>query len=132
MIASMDMKEEFSEFYIPTKQEFDELWAKCIFVLDTNVLLDLYRYSTKTSLELIDTLRELATSDRLWIPYQVAYEYNKNRLKVIFEERSKIDSISKLIDRHMKALKDDLKKEDRARKKYLHCFNNLQIGEDDR
>lgn len=109
------MKEGFSEFYAPTEQEFDELWAKCTFVLDANVLLDLYRYSPHASQELIDTLKMLSTSNRLWIPHQVALEYHKNRLDVINKEKSKFKPIPGIIAHHMEALKNDLKKEDRAR-----------------
>ena len=112
--AIMSMKEEFSEFYSPTKQEFDDLWEKCTFVLDANVLLDLYRYSPNASNELTETLKLI--SDRLWIPHQVALEYNKNRIGVITKEKSKFKPIPGIIDNHMKELKTDLEKEDRARK----------------
>ena len=110
------MKEGFSEFYTPTEKEFHDLWSKCKFVLDANVLLDLYRYSPKASEELIEILKKLSDSDKLWIPHQVALEYNKNRIDVIIKEKSKIDRVRGLIDNHISELKKDLKKEDRARK----------------
>ena len=66
------MKKNFPGFYRPTKEEFAELWATCIFVVDANVLLNLYRYTSKTADQLIGILKDI--SDRLWIPYQAAFD----------------------------------------------------------
>jgi len=77
------MKNQFSEFYRPSKAEFAELWKTAIFVVDANFLLDLYRYSEKTSHDLLETLEKVAEENRLWIPHQVAFEFHENRLKVI-------------------------------------------------
>lgn len=52
-----------------------------IIVLDTNVLLSLYRYTDKT---VDDILRVLSTAgDRLFIPHQVVREFWRNRQSVI-------------------------------------------------
>lgn len=110
------MRAAFPELYRPTAQEIDKLWEKCIFVVDTNVLLDLYRFSPKASKELADTLKILSDKNRLWIPNQVALEYNKNRLSVINIEKSKFKSIPGIIDNHINALKAELEKNDRIRK----------------
>ena len=42
------MRKTFPGYYRPTEAEFRRLWDKCIFVLDANVLLNLYRYSEET------------------------------------------------------------------------------------
>ena len=75
------MRKTFPGHYRPTEDEFSELWNTCLFVLDTNVLLNLYRYSPETSEEFIGILNEM--SDRLWIPHQVALEYQQRRPDVI-------------------------------------------------
>jgi len=110
------MKDKFPAFYRPTAEEFKTLWNRCTFILDANVLLNLYRYSPDTRQELISTLQTLKSAGRLWVPHQAALEYHKNRLGVIINEKSKFKEISNSIDDHMKGLKQDLKKDDRARK----------------
>ena len=85
------MKKTFPGYYRPTEDEFSELWKNCLFVLDANVLLNLYRYSPETSEELIGILNEI--SGRLWIPHQAALEYQKNRLVVIEQQAAAYDKI---------------------------------------
>lgn len=79
------MKSLFAGYYRPTKEQFDELWKNCIFVLDASALLDLYRSTAKTRDVLLNILDKI--KNRLWIPYQAAWEYQENRLAVIAEER---------------------------------------------
>ncbi|GGZ86466.1 hypothetical protein GCM10007161_17940 [Ignatzschineria indica] len=89
------MKNEFKAYY-QSKNELDvkELWKndKTIFVFDTNVLINLYRYKKETVddfIKLVKTLR-----DRVFIPYHVGLEYHRNRLKPIIENRSEINKLS--------------------------------------
>jgi len=72
------MKDIFPGYYSLTEGEFSELWDKGIFVFDTNILLNLYRYTPKTRERFFDILTKL--SDRIWIPFQIAKEYQENRL----------------------------------------------------
>ncbi len=85
------MKKTFPGHYRPTDEEFSELWKTCIFALDANVLLSFYRYSDKTSDELIGILNQIG--DRLWVPHQAGLEYQENRLNVIQEQ---IDAYKKI------------------------------------
>ncbi len=57
--------------------------------MDTNVLLDLYSYSSEVRKEIIETFEKV--SDRIWIPHQVALEYydNKERIKKNQEDNYK-------------------------------------------
>jgi hypothetical protein len=80
------MREAFSEHFVGEPERQTKLWADCIFVLDTNVLLDLYRFSDSAREALFKVMESLG--ERLWIPYQVAAEYFDNRLTVI-EAQSK-------------------------------------------
>jgi len=59
---------------------FAALWSNCIFAVDANVLLNLYRYSPETRMELEKALE--VVKDRLFIPHQAAKEFLKNRLIV--------------------------------------------------
>lgn len=66
------MRNAIKEFIEPSDYEKHNLWANAIFVFDTNVLLNLYRYSAKTRNSLLDAVESF--KDRIWIPYQVAYD----------------------------------------------------------
>jgi predicted nucleic-acid-binding protein len=46
-------------------------------VLDTNVLLNLYRYNAQTQTDLFAVLERLG--ERLWVPHQVLVEFWRNR-----------------------------------------------------
>lgn len=79
------MKSVFKGYYAPSEEEFGVLWKEGLIVLDTNVLLDLYRLPASARDELLSVLELL--KERLWIPYQVALEFQRRRLTVIASER---------------------------------------------
>jgi hypothetical protein len=60
------------------------LWKDAIIVFDASSLLDMYFYSDKTKQVVIDEIFK-KLKDRLWIPYQINYEFLKNRSKVILK-----------------------------------------------
>lgn len=90
------MRSAIKEYIEPSSKEKQELWEKAIFVFDTNVLLNLYRYSAKTRNSLLDAFQSFR--DRVWIPYQVAYEYMRKRCEVIYETVQRYDQFKKEID----------------------------------
>ena len=100
------MRKAFLGYYQPDEEEFSKMWEDCLFVLDANVLLNLYRYSPETSEVLIDILRKI--SERLWIPHQVALEYQDNRLTTIAGQVKLYDDISKTLRRARQDLEDSL------------------------
>jgi hypothetical protein len=85
------MKKLFPGFYPPSEEQYKRLWNSSLVVVDTNVLLDLYRLPTTAREEFLSVLNLL--QDRLWIPYQVALEFQKRRLTVIAAERRSTESI---------------------------------------
>ncbi|MGW0327764.1 PIN-like domain-containing protein [Nocardia sp. NPDC003183] len=60
-------------------------------VVDTNVLLDLYRVSSATRREIIDVLSKI--QDRLWIPHQVALEYSRNRGSAVVDRNKQFSDV---------------------------------------
>ncbi|MEG3918492.1 PIN-like domain-containing protein [Microcoleus sp. T3_A4] len=42
------MKDLFPGYYSPSDEDFLELWQKCIFIFDTNVILDFYEHRNET------------------------------------------------------------------------------------
>lgn len=100
------MKSIFSHYYRPTDEELKKMWSECIFVLDTNVLLNLYRYSDETRKELIEILKSI--KERIWIPYQAAYEYHENRLNVIFEQENAYKNVQLKLEGKLDDIKNEL------------------------
>jgi hypothetical protein len=100
------MRKTFPGYYRPSKKEFSALWSSCIFILDSNVLLNLYRYSKGTCDALICILKQV--SSRLWIPHQAALEYQQQRLKVITQQLVAYDEMQDLLDKTEKQLENKL------------------------
>ena len=75
------IKDLFPGFYRPSDDEFITLWEKGIFVLDSNVLLNLYRYPEKARKDFLNVLNKI--KERIWVPHQVILEFQRNRLGVI-------------------------------------------------
>lgn len=95
-----------AHYYPPTETEFEQLWTKGAIVLDTNVLLNLYRYSDASRTEFAAVLQALAL--RLWIPHQVAFEFHKNRVQVINEQLSAFDSVVRKLSNAREAFEREM------------------------
>lgn len=87
------MKNIFKEYINLSDEKKDSMWSESIFVFDTNLLLNLYRYSKKTREALLKALNNL--NERIWLPYHVVEEYHKNRCEIIYETINKYDKIEK-------------------------------------
>lgn len=84
------MKKKFIGFYDPTEQEIEDAWTNGVFAFDANTLLNLYRYTDVTRKDFLHVLKFI--KENLFIPFQVAFEYLNNRIKVIDDlEKSYID-----------------------------------------
>ena len=75
------MKKQFDWYFNPTKEEIDDAWKRGILTVDTNVLLDLYRYHEGTRDSLIQSLQQF--EGEKWLSHQAASEFFRNRTKVI-------------------------------------------------
>ena len=96
------MKDLFPGHYKPSKEEFQKLWTEYVFVFDTNILLNVYRYSEKTRERLFEILGLL--QDRIWLPYQVAYEYQEERLNVISHQLKPYEEIENVLNENLDKL----------------------------
>jgi len=90
------MKKLFSGYYRPTTAEFKKLWSTCIFVLDANVLLNLYRYPEPARKDLFKVLNKVR--ERIWLPYHAALEFERNRLAVIAEQHRRFSEVKKVLE----------------------------------
>ncbi|MDR0189776.1 PIN domain-containing protein [Pseudomonas yamanorum] len=119
------MKEMFPGYFASDADSLNGLWKNCLFVLDANVLLNLYRYSNETSAELIDIFALL--HNRVWVPHQVAKEYLGNRVAAITQQ-------VKIYDDALKSLAD-LKKSFENPKQHPfisdNAMKNFSVSHDD-
>jgi hypothetical protein len=102
------MKEAFHSFYPFSDDEYAVLWNECLFVLDASFLCNLYRLPEKAQRELLGILSLL--SDRLWVPYHAALEFQRNRLAVIADQKKKFSEVRKLFDETRRKFNADISK----------------------
>jgi len=102
------LRQTFPGYYRPTDDEFDRLWKAGMFVVDTNVLLNLYRYSRSTRDELLTVLRALG--DKLFIPHQVGQEFLDKRFRTIRGQREGYARLRERVTRVREDMEDDLRK----------------------
>ncbi|MBD1936735.1 PIN-like domain-containing protein [Microcoleus sp. FACHB-68] len=102
------MKDLFPGYYSLSEEEFVELWKNCVFIIDTNSILNLYRYNEETRKDFINVLRKI--ENRLWIPHQVALEFQENRNTVINEQDNKFKTIEEILVEEESRIKGKLRK----------------------
>ena len=102
------MKELFPQYDDSSSQDYGVIWKSALFVFDTNVLLNLYRYQAGTRDELLSVLGQL--SGRIWVPHHVALEFQRNRLKVIAEQNKRFTEVRRTIEKSKSGLFADLEK----------------------
>lgn len=101
-----DVKPLFEGYYDPTEDEIRKLWASALIVLDTNVLLNLYRFPDNARQEILALLK--SQGHRLWIPYQVATEFQRNRLKVLRDEYDKAKALGAAVNKAHSAFRQSV------------------------
>lgn len=103
------MRDIFKAFYRVPEQELKAAWDDATFVLDTNVLLNLYRFpinSRRELLEIFDTL-----GGRLWVPFHVALEYQRGRLNVISEQQRRFAEVQTVMQAGLDSMRQKLNPE---------------------
>ena len=91
------MKGIFPQYSIFSDRMRSAIWKEAVFIFDTNVLLNLYRYEKSTRDLLFEILEQ--NSGRIWIPYHVALEFQRNRLKVIADQNKRFSDVRKVVDK---------------------------------
>ncbi len=86
----------FPGHYAPSEADLDLLWKQAVFVVDANLLLQLYGLPEKTRSETLAALGRL--KERLWMPYQVAVEFQRNRPRSIGQARDRVNKVIEPLD----------------------------------
>ena len=102
-----------------------------LIVLDTNILLELYRQPANISLDVIEALKQVIGD--LFIPRQVYDEYLRNYQAVCGGEKKKYQRVSKELLESTRKLQDDiLTKITEYRKHNYTDISQLQSNLDDK
>ena len=90
-------------------EKFQEIRSsEHIIVLDTTVLLELYRQPANISLDVISALKRILTN--IYIPRQVYDEYLKNYHKICGDEKKKYKKVTEELSDSLKKLQTDIAK----------------------
>ena len=90
-------------------EKFQEIRSsEHIIVLDTTVLLELYRQPANISLDVISALKRILTN--IFIPSKVYEEYLKNYHKICGDEKKKYKKVTKELSDSLKKLQNDIAK----------------------
>ena len=79
-----------------------------LIVLDTNVLLELYRQPANISLDIIEVLKKIL--DQIYIPRRVYTEFSKNRQKICGDEKKKYENVTKELSEMTRKLQESITK----------------------
>lgn len=101
------MKELFPGYYRKTEDDIKRIWENGIIMFDTNVLLNLYRYSDSTQRTIIELIKRF--SSQIYLPHQAALEYNRNRYEVIAEQEKAYNEFLEKISQIQKDLQSTSK-----------------------
>lgn len=94
-----NIREQFKGYSDYTSKEYNRIWKEGFIVIDTNILLNFYRYTDETREKMYEMLSEC--KQRLWIPYQVAKEYYDNKLNTIADSIGSFENLKKEIDKNI-------------------------------
>jgi hypothetical protein len=95
------MYDDFAGHRTPDDSEVASALRSATVAVDTNVLLDLYRFSDATREAMLEVL--VGLGERLFVPHQVMREFWRNRLDVVAgRDRASVET-SERIERHLGA-----------------------------
>ncbi|WP_163508975.1 PIN-like domain-containing protein [Fodinicola acaciae] len=92
----------YEAYQTPTDADFRKVLINGIVVVDTNVLLNLYRYNLQARDDYLAVLMKLKPN--LWIPAQVVQEFWKNREAILMDPRKTSETVRLLGEQRGKAL----------------------------
>lgn len=88
------MSSEFAPYMPYSETDVDRVWRTGRIVLDTNVLLHLYRADETLRVGFLSILEDQSIRSRLWFPHQVVSEFFSNRMGVIAGQLRALERLS--------------------------------------
>ncbi|MGC4863759.1 PIN-like domain-containing protein [Micromonospora sp. DT41] len=90
------LSDGFEHYLVPDAEAIKAAITRGLVVLDSNVLLELYRFAAPARTELFEVLEQIG--ERLWVPHQVRLEFHRNRLSVMSSQEESYQEVLKTID----------------------------------
>lgn len=91
-----NLTDGFEHYYRAGAERVESAFENGLIILDTNILLNVLRFSPSAREELVGVLESVASRTR--VPYQIAVEYNRNRVRVVTERKKELSAASNEID----------------------------------
>lgn len=101
------MRTKLKGWYPKSAEEIADIWKTALFVPDANILLHTIRHPKEVREELFRLFAALG--DSLWVPYQVALEFHRNRLDVIRSGHDAYEHILKGSGKYVAQMRDQLR-----------------------
>jgi hypothetical protein len=84
---------DINKYELPKETE-EEIWSNAMFIFDTSSLLNIYKLSEDACDDFFESIIK-SLKNRIWMPYYVFFEFNKNRYKPINETISLYNDLNK-------------------------------------
>lgn len=84
----------YEAYRTPKDDDYRKVLTDGLVIVDTNVLLNLYRYSAQARKDFLEVLRALR--DNLWVPERVVHEFWTNRESVLRDPRGTAETLKQL------------------------------------
>lgn len=120
------MKNKFRHYHI--KEELESIYKDAIIVLDTNSLLNIYRYNDENRKKYLEILKSVR--NRIFLTFQIGNEFYKNRHKIIESRLSFKDNIYEMIEENQTKLIAILDNCSGGNEKYNSSLSILKYEED--
>lgn len=116
----IDMFKGYSDY---SEEEYKNIWNNALIVVDSNILLNFYRYSEDTRNKIFKILEKLKS--RLWIPYQVGKEFFNNKNKVMVSSYKEYDILLSSLKQKIQEAKEETNKRKNNQLKCKNEINNI-------
>lgn len=87
------MKKIYQHYITYTEEQLKDIWSNAVFVFDSSALLNVYKYGSQLAQKYMAVLSDLKTNGKLFMPYQVGYEFHENNHNVIHEYMQSYETI---------------------------------------
>ncbi len=104
------LNEMFTGWYDYNKKEFESILNDALISFDTNILLNFYKYSKKTSEDIFSAFKPF--NDRIITSYYVLKEFTSNRKKVKMDNLNEYSNLNSVISKSFNEIKEELTKND--------------------
>ncbi len=116
----IDMFKGYSDY---SEEEYKNIWNNALIVVDSNILLNFYRYSEDTRNKIFKILEKLKS--RLWIPYQVGKEFFNNKNKVMVSSYKEYETLLSSLKQKIQEAKEETNKRKNNQLKCKNEINNI-------